>query len=199
MKVSAVIFDLDGTITRPYLDFDLIRAEIGEVEGPILEAMEQMSATGRQRALEILHRHELGAAENSQLNPGVREVFSWLRERQCFIGLITRNQRDSVERVCARHQIRFDGVVTREDGPVKPDSFGVIKFCREMGVPPEQTVVVGDYLFDLISGRRAGAKSVLLATQQNYQDFRHEADYVISSLEQLPEIISQIENGRGKI
>jgi phosphoglycolate phosphatase-like HAD superfamily hydrolase len=68
-----------------------------------------------------------------------------------------------------------------------------------MGVPPEQTVVVGDYLFDLISGRRAGAKSVLLATQQNYQDFRHEADYVISSLEQLPEIISQIENGRGKI
>ena len=36
---SVVIFDLDGTITEPYLDFDTIRAKVG-VEGPILEAME---------------------------------------------------------------------------------------------------------------------------------------------------------------
>ena len=39
MGRSAVIFDLDGTITRPFLDFDAIRREMGLPHGlPILEA-----------------------------------------------------------------------------------------------------------------------------------------------------------------
>jgi phosphoglycolate phosphatase-like HAD superfamily hydrolase len=42
-KIAAVIFDLDGTITRPYLDFNQIRAEIGNVRGPLLEAMDKMT------------------------------------------------------------------------------------------------------------------------------------------------------------
>jgi HAD superfamily hydrolase (TIGR01509 family) len=199
VKIEAIIFDLDGTITRPYLDFDQIRAEIGDVEGPILEAMQKMSPEKRGQAEEILHKHELLAAENSQLNPGVYEVFDWLRSRNNKIGLITRNSRDSVERVCVRHQISFDSVVTREDGPSKPDSFPVIHTCREMAVSPTQSVVVGDYLFDLISGRRAGAISVLLTTQQNFDDFRHEADYVIEELGKLPDIIVGIENEGSKI
>ena len=29
MTITTVIFDLDGTITRPFLDFDAIRAEMG--------------------------------------------------------------------------------------------------------------------------------------------------------------------------
>ena len=29
MKVNAVIFDLDGTLTKPVLDFDKIRSEMG--------------------------------------------------------------------------------------------------------------------------------------------------------------------------
>ncbi|MCK5272001.1 MAG: hypothetical protein KAJ52_05470, partial [Sedimentisphaerales bacterium] len=65
MKIAAVIFDLDGTLTQPYLDFDQIRSEIGNIDGPILEAMEQMPPPQRRKALEILHRHEQEAAENS--------------------------------------------------------------------------------------------------------------------------------------
>ena len=44
MPIRAVIFDLDGTITEPYLDFDAIREEIGlgKNGGPVLEAMEKM-------------------------------------------------------------------------------------------------------------------------------------------------------------
>ena len=49
MNRSAVIFDLDGTITKPYLDFDAVRAEIG-VEGPVLEAMAGMDPASRRVA-----------------------------------------------------------------------------------------------------------------------------------------------------
>ena len=52
MPIRAVVFDLDGTITRPYFDFDAIRKEIGMGEngGPVLEAMEKMSPDERRRA-----------------------------------------------------------------------------------------------------------------------------------------------------
>ena len=53
-----VIFDLDGTLTVPALDFDAIRAEIGLPPGPILESLERLSQAERRRAEEILHRHE---------------------------------------------------------------------------------------------------------------------------------------------
>src|SRR5689334_2066126 len=33
----ALLFDMDGTLTRPYFDYPAIRAEIGVVEGGLLE------------------------------------------------------------------------------------------------------------------------------------------------------------------
>ena len=50
MTIKAVIFDLDGTITEPFLDFDAIRREIGlsPEAGTLLEAMEKM--TSRRKA-----------------------------------------------------------------------------------------------------------------------------------------------------
>ena len=50
MRIQAVIFDLDGTLTEPFLDFDLIRREIGLTpdDGGILEAMDKMPHIERQ-------------------------------------------------------------------------------------------------------------------------------------------------------
>ena len=46
-----MIFDLDGTLTEPVLDFDAIRAEIGLPEGvPILEHLDVLDGAGRARA-----------------------------------------------------------------------------------------------------------------------------------------------------
>ena len=192
MAITAVIFDLDGTITEPCLDFDQIRAEIGIAAGPILEAMETMDPQQRGRAEAILHRHELHAAQNARLNPGVHEVFAYCRQRQYPLALVTRNRRDSVQRVCSQHGLAFDCVVTREDGPVKPDPFAVLHACRTLNVDPADTLVVGDYLFDLLSGRAAGARTVLLASAPNHRDFLHHADFVISSLTELPTIMATL-------
>ena len=56
MPVKAVIFDLDGTITEPFFDFDAIREEIGMSRdaGPILEAMQKMPLGERKGAEQIL-------------------------------------------------------------------------------------------------------------------------------------------------
>ncbi|OQA01496.1 MAG: Pyrophosphatase PpaX [Planctomycetes bacterium ADurb.Bin412] len=195
-KIHAVIFDLDGTLTEPVLDFDLIRSEIGQISGPILEAMDKMAASQRQRAEEILRKHERLAVEQSRLNPGVHEVMDWLRQHDKRIGLFTRNQRESVETFCRMHHLVFDGIVTREDGPYKPDPFPVACACQQMRVRAEAAVVVGDYVFDLMSGRRAGARTVLLGTHKSYQKFTDHADFVILNLAELPGVIENLENSQ---
>jgi HAD superfamily hydrolase (TIGR01549 family) len=74
----AVLFDMDGTLTAPWLNFAKIRAEIGIGEKAILEAIMAMAGDARRAAEAILHRHEEEAAEGSTLNDGCREVLAWL-------------------------------------------------------------------------------------------------------------------------
>ena len=68
-----------------------------------LAHLEQMTPAERGRAEAVLHRHEMDAAQNAQLNPGARELMAELGRQGRAIGLVTRNQRASVDRVCRLH------------------------------------------------------------------------------------------------
>jgi HAD superfamily hydrolase (TIGR01509 family) len=193
MPIKAVIFDLDGTITQPYFDFDAIRAEIGLPKdgGPVLEAMERMTAQERQRAQEILHYHEDKALAASELNPGARETLLALRARGIRIGVLTRNRKQNAQAIADKHDLPFDAVIGREDGPVKPDAFGVRHLCRHFDVHPSETLLVGDYLYDLQCARAAGAIGVLIANHPQASRFAEEADFQIAQLDELLAIIDE--------
>jgi HAD superfamily hydrolase (TIGR01509 family) len=194
MKIKAVIFDLDGTITEPYLNFDRIREEIGlPVDaGPLLEVMEKMTPAERKKAEEILYKYEQAAIEHSTLNKGAAQTLKQLRQMKMPIGVLTRNTRSNASAVAKKHNIKFDAIVDRDDGPVKPDPFGVKKLCDHFEVKPEQTLVVGDYLFDLQCAKAAGAIAVLIKNSQKSQQFSAFADFTIDSLEEIIDIINKI-------
>ena len=46
-----------------------------------------------------------------------------------------------------KHKLKFDAIIDREDGPVKPDAFGVLQLCDRFGVTAGETLVVGDFLY----------------------------------------------------
>jgi HAD superfamily hydrolase (TIGR01509 family) len=197
MSIKAVIFDLDGTITQPYFDFDAIREEIGleRDSGPVLEQMEKMTPKQRQHAEQILHFHEQQAVVQSELNPGTKQTLSRLREKGIHIGVLTRNKRSNARAIAEKHSLKFDAIVGREQGPVKPDAFGVMQICRQFGVKPQQAILVGDYLFDLLCAKSAGAIAVLLTNHNQAEDFAEHADFVIENISQILQIIEDKNNG----
>ncbi len=197
MPIKAVIFDLDGTITEPYFDFDAIREEIGlpRDSGPILESMEKMTPQQRRTAEKILYFHEQKAVIESKLNADAKETLSTIRAAGIPIGILTRNKRDNAFAIARKHDLEFDAVVGREDGPVKPDAFGVLKLCRKFGVKPEETLLVGDYLFDLQCAKAAGAVAVLLANHHQAGEFVEHADFSIENISGILEIIANKNSG----
>jgi HAD superfamily hydrolase (TIGR01509 family) len=199
MPIRAVIFDLDGTITEPYFDFDAIRVEIGigKDGGPVLEAMEKMTPEHRHRAEAILLYHEDKAVAASKLNPGARETLSELHRRGICTGVLTRNRKCNAVAIAEKHDLEFDRIVGREDGPVKPDAFGVRHLCQSFGVEPAETLLVGDYLHDLLCARAAGAIPVLLANHPRAPEFVRHADFVIKNLREVLQIIDDNDHIEG--
>jgi HAD superfamily hydrolase (TIGR01549 family) len=194
MAVRAVIFDLDGTLTQPFFDFDAIREEMGYPRdaGPVLELMEKMTAAERNRAERILLAHEQRAVELSTLNAGAGETLAAIRSAGLPVGILTRNLRRNAFAVARKHGLVFDYVVGREDGPAKPDPSGVLQICSAFSIRPQEAIVVGDYLFDLLCARSAGAIAVWLRHSNAKEDFSAAAAYVIDALPELLPIIESL-------
>ena len=181
---SVVIFDLDGTLTKSALDFDALRAEIG-VTGPILEAINEMDPDQVARANEILNRHEAAAARNCTLFEGAVDVLAACRKNNRPVALLTRNSRATVHTVLGTHALVVDAVRTREDGAIKPSAEPIFSICRELNADPTRSWMVGDYHFDIMSGRSAGTRTVLMLGDKPRPDYADEADHVIRRLAEL--------------
>ena len=162
----AVIFDLDGTLTEPLLDFEAIRRELGIAPGhPILEALDHVDEGRRAWAETILRRRELEAIEAATLADGCHEILARLAGHGVPVAILTRNVRAAVQLFSERFGFRFDAVFTREDGPPKPAPDGVRALCAALRVAPAEALVVGDYTFDILAGRAAGCRAVLVRAE----------------------------------
>ena len=183
-----MIFDLDGTLTVPVLDFDAIRAELGIASGPILEAMAKMTDRQRAWAETVLQRHEADAAHGSILQDGAAETLTALRDRGHRIAILTRNTRRWTQVVIQKHSLTIDAVRCREDGAIKPSAEPILALCEETGCAAQSTWMIGDHLFDIESGRQAGCTTALLVNQGRVPDYAARADHVIHRLPELLEL-----------
>ena len=182
--MKAFIFDLDGTLPVPELDFAAIRAEMGIAEGPILEELDALPPAQAEAARKVLEAHEERAAINSALQPGARELLDELRRRNLPTAILTRNSRQSLDTVIKKHRLAVTETLSREEAPVKPSPEPVLLLCRRLGAEPANTLLTGDYIFDIEAANRAGAVSVLLLNQNNSR-FSEQADLKISQLREI--------------
>jgi HAD superfamily hydrolase (TIGR01509 family) len=191
---KAILFDMDGTLTQPLLNFDEIRRDMGIGNGPILETLSKMSKADRIVAEKILHHHEDRAAEESTLNVGCHELLEWLERAGILTALVTRNTRRSVDTVFRRHRLNFEICITREDGKYKPDPAPLRLGCSRLNVLTADAWMVGDGYHDIEAGVAAAMRTVWIS-HGSERSFAAVPSMVMKDLPELLGLLQTISRG----
>jgi len=187
-QVAAVIFDVDGTLTKPVLDFEWLKNRLKRdissfnEAGDILEQLNGMSPADAKLANTIIHDWETKARESFEFNTGAVQLIRHLDEQGIGRALITRNTQDQIEllndKLETQHAISpFKVALGREFTPCKPAPDSVLHVCHLLQVEPSQESVlfVGDGLDDLKCAISAGITPVLITNDQHPQQFTRHA------------------------
>lgn len=159
------VFDLDGTLTEPAHDFAAIRQEL-EIppESDILGHLDELPEAEARERLRRLDEIEIAIAARAKPAAGAAKLMAALAERGVRVGILTRNTRDnawtSLTVIGLDAYFDREAVIGRDEAEPKPHPDGVLKLQALWGAEAEDVVVVGDYLFDLQTGRAAGAATV---------------------------------------
>ena len=159
------VFDLDGTLTLPVHDFSVIRKTLGVPDGiDILGYLASLPDPEAQPLHDKLNAIEAELLERTAPAPGTVQLIEALQRRGSLTGILTRNTRDIAVR--ALGSLGLGGyfpeecILGRDDAPPKPDPEGLFHLCAMWGTIPAEMVMVGDYVFDLQTGRNAGAATI---------------------------------------
>ncbi|MCC6026980.1 MAG: HAD family hydrolase [Archaeoglobi archaeon] len=196
-----IALDLDGTLVEFNIPFELIREKLGIKERFILERiMEERDEKKKLEMLRILEDFELESAKNAKLAFYALELLNFLRKSGIIHGIVTRNSRRSVEVIAKKFNLKFDFIVSRDDAKPKPSDEPIRILMSRFGVKGDETLVVGDFLFDLLAGKKAGARTALIVHSRNLgmlKSFKPYADYIFYSLKELAEFLGDRNDTEG--
>ncbi|XP_047311023.1 haloacid dehalogenase-like hydrolase domain-containing protein At2g33255 [Impatiens glandulifera] len=202
-RLRGVVFDMDGTLTVPVIDFPaMYKAVLGEEEylsirskSPagidILHHIENWSPEKQRRAYEAIAEFEQRGLERLQIMPGALELYQYLHSRNIRRGLITRNVKEAVDLFHSRFGITFAPALSREFRPYKPDPAPLLHICSAWEIQPNEVMMIGDSLKDDIAcGKRAGSFTCLLDetgryNSPEYNEVEFQPDYKVSSLAEI--------------
>lgn len=203
-EIKGVIFDMDGTLTLPVLDFAEMRRRLNLAPGvDMLPTVLKYPAEEREKAMAVITELEEEGIKRLQLQPGVLDLLHYIAERGLNRAVITRNSwiaannfLDKLKAELSTNQGQFphlqsdaifSQVITRDFQPCKPDPAAVFHICEQWAVPPSQVAVVGDDRTDMMCGRRAGTGvNVLLRNERN----KSQVDYSDFAVDNLSDIVT---------
>jgi HAD superfamily hydrolase (TIGR01549 family) len=200
--LRGVVFDMDGTLTIPNLDFGEMYRRCG-VEGSkdiLAEIRNSMSPDQASEANAIIEEMEEEGRRTLQLMPGALELTHWLQAHKIPTALVTRNTKRSAQVLQDKllKHYHFDVVISRDDNDhaPKPDpaSMRYIASQWNLELPNESILMVGDSpANDIIYGKSAGVKTALLDTGRRFletangkSDGAMGADMIVDHLGDLP-------------
>jgi phosphoglycolate phosphatase len=206
-----LVFDWDGTLMDSIgtiVDCTMAAfAEIEEVPAPprekiresigmgLIETMQFHFPDWEERLLERIvdNYRRLWRAEYKDrvaLFPGSAAAIRALHEAGFLLGVATAKGRGGLERELDATGLRpyFHGTRTVDEAPSKPAPGMLLGLYDELGVRPEETLMIGDTSFDLEMARNAccAAVGVLTGAQTAAHFAPHEPLAVLESVAALP-------------
>jgi phosphoglycolate phosphatase len=186
--IQALLFDFDGTLAIPNIDFGLMRQQVDAIARRygvdpavhghlyILEMIETVRAQlGQAEGLDgadFYHEAqasivalEIECARRGGMLPGASEVLRRLRHHGFKIGVVTRNSAAAVRTICAEIDTLCDVFLPREVVRyVKPHPEHLQRALDQLQVPAQQALMVGDGPIDITAGKAVGLRTVAVLT-----------------------------------
>ena len=210
---DTVLFDFDGTVmdTTDVIvgswqhTFMTLRGEERPVEdiyrtfGEILaDSMKKFfPEVDPEVAVEIYrdyHRDNFG--ERIKVFPGIRELLEELKKRGIKTALVTsRLMGTTMEGLLAYDLLKyFDALVTCEDTDKhKPDPEPINIALGKLGSSAENSIMIGDSMYDILCAKNAGVKSVLVGWQLAVTEEEIKGpdgpDYIVHKAEEILDIV----------
>ncbi|HXE97284.1 MAG TPA: HAD family hydrolase [Dongiaceae bacterium] len=190
------IFDLDGTLTVPVHDFPAIRSALGmtDSDADILRFLASLppaeAAVRHARLIEI----EYELAGRTAAAPGAGRLLDRLLRRGARVGILTRNTREialhTLGQIGLKGYFSAADILGRDEAAPKPHPEGIEMLLSAWGSVPGETVMVGDYLFDLQVGRAAGTATIHVDSSCAFR-WPELADMSVETLEELVDAMSE--------
>jgi phosphoglycolate phosphatase-like HAD superfamily hydrolase len=187
-KFQGIIFDMDGTLTVPALDFCQIREELNIPSGDIALTLNSWSEPQRSSGWAIIERHEALASSNIRLQPNVCETLFNFVEYGIKFAIVTRNTMCSVDKFLSALPVSFYPILTREFPFLKPSPEPVWHILEHWDLAAENCLMVGDFIDDVDSANAAGVYSCYFKNPGG-GDFSHAADFTVSSFLELRQLV----------
>ena len=208
--IKLVILDFDGTMTDTrslivrtmqkviatlHLDKRSDEECAAMIGLPLKETFTTLLPISKEQGLECerLYREIFAASDpikSVQLFPKVLETIAALHSKGITLTIASSRGHESldayVEEMHLAPYIHY--VLGAEDVEhAKPQSDAVLKTLRELGVTPEETLVVGDMTYDILMGSRAGAHTcgVTYGNGTREELLSVNAESIIDDFEQL--------------
>lgn len=215
---EAILFDFDGTLAIPNLDFADMRRQLNaftaaqgvEVDElahlDMLALMDTAMAQLNQRGGEqgntyyrqadgLLQDIEIASAHRGGLLPGILDLLDALRSRDVAIGIVTRNCEPAVRIIFPNVDSYCRALYAREHvEQVKPHPAHLQAALTHLGVSPDRALMVGDGAMDMEAGKRLDMFSIGVLSGETSRDrlLEHGADLILDSaadlLHQLPSL-----------
>ena len=189
--LKGAIFDMDGTITVPYIDWKTLREKIGATPGQtILEHIESLPPDRSVWANDQLLQAELAAAQNADANDGIVDLVDDLRSKGLRLAVVTNNHREAMQTVLRRYSLRFDAALSREDGEIKPSGDLIEKALKALELSADEAIVIGDGRYDIEASRRVGVRCIYLTNGDPALDHTP----AVETLQEVLPLIESFEN-----
>lgn len=177
----AIIFDCDGTLTDSldhaltsfhyavrrmdahHITTEDIHQYFGIAADKILFQLMDLDAVKAQEAFEHFLDNQRLLAKDTRLFDGIPELLSTLKKRQIPLGLVTGRHSRDLNIMLNAHQLQTNFSIMVTDDQVsapKPNPEGILKAAAHLGIPPQNTLYIGDSPVDVEAAHRAGATSV---------------------------------------
>jgi phosphoglycolate phosphatase len=100
--------------------------------------------------------------EMEPLYPGITDMLENLKQKNYALGIVTSKARRILQGALDRNKIThyFASIKTPDDGPGKPDPFLLQQAMNENQFGPQETIYVGDTIFDMQAARAAKVQSL---------------------------------------